>query len=62
MALQQLDGVAEEHEPVDAVQRGQQRSAPRGVAQDVAPQARAEVEVGDDEGAQRNGTLLAAQA
>ena len=48
-ALEQLDDVAEEHEPVDAVERAQER-VERGVdAQHVAAQARAEVQVGDDE-------------
>ena len=48
-ALQQLDDVAEQHQPLDAVQRGEQRLERLGAAQDVAPEAGAEVQVGDDE-------------
>ena len=51
--LEQLDDVPEEHQPVDAVQRVQERRQRLGTAQDVAAQPRAEVEVRDDEGAHR---------
>ncbi len=47
--LEQLDDVAQEHEPVDAVQRVQERGQRLGAAQDVTAQPRAEVEVRDDE-------------
>ena len=48
-ALQQLDGVAEQDEAVDVVERAEQRRERLRVAQDVALEARAEVQVGDDE-------------
>ncbi len=48
-ALHQLDGVAEQDEAVDVVERAQQRGERLRVAQDVALEARAEVQVGDDE-------------
>ena len=48
--LQQLDDVAEQHQALDAVQRGEQRLERLGAAQDVAPETGAEVQVGDDEG------------
>ena len=51
----QLERVAEQHEAVDAVQALQQRAARGGPAQDVDAGARAEVEVGDDEGAHETG-------
>ena len=51
--LQQLDDVAEQHQALDAVQRGEQRLERLGAAQDVAPEAGAEVQVGDDERASR---------
>ena len=48
-ALHQLDGVAEQDEAVDVVERAEQRRERLRVAQDVALEARAEVQVGDDE-------------
>ena len=54
-ALEELDRVAEEHEPVDAVERVEQRRQRAALAQDVAPETGAEVQVGDDEGAHETG-------
>ncbi len=52
-AVAQLDDVAEQHQAVDPVERRDERGqAGRVGAQDVAPPAGAEVQVGDDEGAQ----------
>ena len=47
--LQQLHDVAQQHQPLDAVQRGEQRLQRLGAAQDVAPEPGAEVQIGDDE-------------
>jgi hypothetical protein len=44
----QLEGVAEEDQPVRAVQLAQQRVARAGVAQHVSLRAAAQVQVGDD--------------
>ena len=41
--------VTQQHQPLDPVQRGEQRLERLGAAQDVAPEPGAEVEVGDDE-------------
>ena len=51
--LGQLDDVAEQHEPLGALERAQQRLEGAGAAQDVALEARAEVEIRDDEGPHR---------
>ena len=48
--LQQLHDVAEQHQPLDAVERGEQRLERLGAAQDVAAETGAEVQIGDDEG------------
>ena len=47
--LQQLDHVAEQHQPIDAVERGEQRLERLGAAQHVVSQAGAEMEIGDHE-------------
>jgi hypothetical protein len=49
----ELDGVAEENEPIDAVEGLEQGPGGDGPAEDVGAQVRADVEVGDDQGAQR---------
>jgi hypothetical protein len=49
-ALEQLDHVAQQDEPVGPVQRLQQGRKRGGAPQDVTPEARAEVQVRDDEG------------
>ena len=48
--LQQLHDVAQQHQPLDAVQRGEQRLQRLGATQDVAAEPGAEVQIGDDEG------------
>ena len=55
--LEQLDDVAQQHEALDAVQRGEQRLERLGAAQHVAPQTGAEVQVGDDERAHAGATM-----
>jgi hypothetical protein len=54
-AFEQLDDVAEQHEAIDARERLEQGLERPRAAQHVALQARAEVEVGDDEGPHRGG-------
>ena len=49
----QLQPVAEDHEPVDALERLQQRRAQVGAAQQVAVLGLAEVQIGDHERAHR---------
>ena len=55
--LEQLDDVAQQHEALDAVQRVEQGLERLGAAQDVAPQAGAEVQVGDDERGHAGATM-----
>ena len=55
--LRQLDDVAEQHQALDAVERGQQRVERLGAAQDVVAQAGAEVQVGDDERGHAGATM-----
>ena len=49
--LHQLDDVAEEDQPVDALERGEQALERRGSAQHVVLEPRAEVQIGDEQGA-----------
>jgi len=51
-SLQQLDRVAEQYQPVDAVDREQQPLQRRGPRQHAVTQPRPEMEVGDDESPQ----------
>ena len=55
-ALAQLEHVAEQHQPVDAGERLEQRARGSRRAQHVAPRARAEVQVRDDQRAHRSAT------
>jgi hypothetical protein len=48
-AFAQLEHIAEEHEPIDALELGEQGVAGRGIAETVTPAPRPQVEVGDDE-------------
>jgi hypothetical protein len=49
-AVAQLEPVAEDHEPVDAVERIDEPLADLGTPQHVGLRAGADVEVGDDQG------------
>jgi hypothetical protein len=50
-ALEQLDDVAEQDQSIDFVERAEQGLERLGAAKHVAPQAGAEMEIGDDQGA-----------
>jgi hypothetical protein len=50
--MAQLECVPEQHETIDVTERGQERRALAGAAQDVRAATGAQVQVGDDEGAQ----------
>ena len=52
-AVAQFDHVAEEHQAVDVVHGPDQRLERLLPAQHVLPRGRAEVKIGDDQGAQR---------
>ena len=58
----ELDDVAEQHEPVDVCELGEEEVAHVGTAQQVDLAARAEMEVGDDRGAHRRILSRAAAA
>ena len=58
--LRQFDDVAEEHETLDAVEGVEQRIERLIVAQDVAAQAGAEVQIGDDERGHAGATMAQA--
>ena len=55
--LEQLDHVAEQHQPVGALERAEQRVEGGSPPQHVSPQAGAEVEVRDDKRAHVGATM-----
>jgi hypothetical protein len=59
--LAQLEAVAQDHQPVDVRERREQRRAHLGPAQQVDARGRAEVQVGDDEGAHERVRLASAR-
>ncbi len=55
--LGELEDVAQQHQAIDPVDRAEEQFERRALAQHVAPQARAEVQVGDDERPHRRSTM-----